>query len=125
MIRCFALVIVILLSHITIKASAINDLIEYCQLPNSIYGISIDYCQVEKNILTFVCHIDKESETYRSYLKMISDNDSESIKQNIEEAYEQYGGSINTQNINLYGTPYDDTWILYMLFKSKMITNIG
>lgn len=125
MIRCFALVIVILLSHITIKASAINDLIEYCQLPNSIYGINIDYCQVEKNILTFVCHIDKESETYRSYLKMISDNDSESIKRNIEEAYEQYGGSINTQNINLYGTPYDDTWILYMLFKSKMITNIG
>lgn len=50
---------------------------------------------------------------------MIGSTDSESIKQDIENAYEQNGGSINTQNINLYGTPHDETWILYMLFKSQ------
>lgn len=126
MIKRFALVFMALLLHIaTIKASAIDDIIEFCQLPKSVYGICIDYCQVDKNKLTFVCHIDKESDSYRAYLKMIGSTDSESIKQNIEDAYEQNGGSINTQNINLYGTPQDETWILYMLFKSQMVADIG
>ena len=126
MVKRLALVFMALLLHIaTIKASAIDDIIEFCQLPKSVYGICIDYCQVDKNKLTFVCHIDKESDSYRAYLKMIGSTDSESIKQDIENAYEQNGGSINTQNINLYGTPHDETWILYMLFKSQMVTDIG
>lgn len=126
MIKRFALVFMALLLHIaTINANAIDDIIEFCQLPKSVYGICIDYCQVDKGKLTFVCHIDKESDSYKAYLKMIGSTNAESIKQNIEEAYEQYGGSINTQNINLYGTPHDENWILYMLFKSQMIADIG
>ena len=60
MIKRFALVFMALLLHIaTINANAIDDIIEFCQLPKSVYGICIDYCQVDKNKLTFVCHIDK------------------------------------------------------------------
>lgn len=125
MIKRFALVFMALLLHIIVKASAIDDIIKFCQLPKSVYGICVDYSQVDEDKLTFVCHIDKESDSYRAYLKMIGSTDSESIKQNIEEAYEQNGGSINTQKINLYGTPLDETWILYMLFKSQMVADIG
>lgn len=125
MVKRFILVLVAFVLHITTNASAIDDIIAYCRMYKTVHGISIDYCQVDKNKLTFVCHINKASSSYSAYLKMIGSVDSDAIKQNIKESYEVYGGTINAQDINLYGTPYDDTWILYTLFESKMVADIG
>lgn len=125
MIKRFALVFMALLLHIIVKADAIDDIIKFCKLPNSMYGITMDYCRVDKNKLTFVCHIDKKSDSYRSYLKVIGRSDSVEVKRDLEEAYEQNGGYIDTSKFSLYGTPYEETWFIYMFFKSHMVKELG
>lgn len=114
-----------LLVGITTRANAIDEIAKEWGTPMTVCGIRIDYAQVEMNRLTFVCHIDKESKTYQKYLKVVGLTDMDSVKQKIEQTYENYGGTINLEKINLWGTPYDENWILYMMFKSQMVTCVG
>lgn len=114
-----------LFSFIDIKANVVDKIKGLYTYPNIIAGISIDSSVSNGNQIIFKCHIDKESDSYKNWQKSKLDNlRNDSIKHGIEAIYDQNGGNINMDAVDLWGNLYNEDCALFVFFKAQVISDL-